>query len=103
VKLIFEDFKVKFETGLVLDKNGYLDFELKSCLIDFGNSYLYHDNVIVEFIMHEILYLGIVVIENSVYYLGDYVLSSMMGPILDEYLNHYSIDFGYPSLVKGQY
>jgi hypothetical protein len=71
VKLILENFKVNFDTGLVLDKNGYFDFELKSCIIDFGNSYFYHDNFIVEFLMHEIIYFGIVVIENSVFYLGD--------------------------------
>jgi hypothetical protein len=34
-------------------------------------SYLYHDNPIVGFFMHQFIYFGIVIIENASYFVGD--------------------------------
>jgi hypothetical protein len=89
VELIFEDFDIDFSTDLVLDENGYLDPVVYDCDIKFGTSYLYHDNKIVAFVMHQFVYFAIVIVENSVYFVGDYIFSNMMGPIMDKALNHY--------------
>ena len=89
VELIFEDFDIDFQTDLVLDENGYLDPVVYDCDIKFGKSYLYHDNKIVAFVMHQFVYFAIVIVENSVYFVGDYIFSNMMGPIMDQALNHY--------------
>jgi len=63
---------------------------------------LYHDNPIVAFFMHQFIYFGIVIIENSVYFVGQYIFTNMMGPVMDSFLNHYMFPFAFPSLVRGQ-
>lgn len=72
------------------------------CDIQFGDSYFYHDDQIIAFIMHQFIYFGIVVIENSTYFVGETIFSNMLGPVMDKYLNHYKYDFSFPSLVRGQ-
>ena len=101
--MIFKDFKFDFETDLVLDENGYLDPVVYTADINFGESYLYHDNPIVAFVMHQIVYFGIVIIENSVYFVGQYIFTNMMGPVMDEFLNHYMFEFSFPTMVRGQW
>lgn len=100
--MIFKDFKFDFETDLVLDEHGYLDPVVYSADIHFGESYLYHDNPITAFVMHQFIYFGIVIIENSVYFVGQYIFTNMMGPVMDSFLNHYMFPFAFPSMVRGQ-
>lgn len=102
MELIFEDFDFNFQTDLVLDENGYLDPVVYDCDIKFGNSYLYHDNKIVAFVMHQFVYFAIVIVENSVYFVGDYIFSNMMGPIIDKALNHYKTGIILKSPFQGQ-
>ena len=102
IQLIFKDFKIDFETDLVLDEHGYLDPVVYNADIHFGESYLYHDNPITEFVMHQFIYFGIVIIENSVYFVGQYIFTNMMGPVMDNFLNHYEFPFAFPSMVRGQ-
>ena len=102
IQLIFKDFKLDFETDLQLDEHGYLDPIVYSADIHFGESYLYHDNPITAFVMHQFIYFGIVIIENSVYFVGQYIFTNMMGPVMDSFLNHYMFPFAFPTLVRGQ-
>ena len=102
VELIFEDFDIDFTTDLILDENGYLDPVVYDCDIKFGKSYLYHDNKIVAFVMHQFVYFAIVIVENSVYFVGDYIFSNMMGPIMDKALNHYQTGVILRSPFPGQ-
>lgn len=102
VELIFEDFDVDFQIDLVLDEHGYLDPVVYDCDIKFGKSYLYHDNKIMAFAMHQFVYFAIVIVENSVYFVGDYIFSNMMGPIMDQALNHYSTAVVLQSPFAGQ-
>ena len=102
VELIFEDFDIDFQTDLILDENGYLDPVVYDCDIKFGKSYLYHDNKIVAFVMHQFVYFAIVIVENSVYFVGDYIFSNMMGPIMDKALNHYHTGVVLMSPFEGQ-
>lgn len=102
IQLVFKDFKFDFQAGLKLDENGYLDPIVYDCDISFGDSYLYHQNPILAFVMHQFVYFGIVIIENSVYFVGEYIFTNMMGPVLDTFLNHYQFPFYWPSYVRGQ-
>lgn len=85
-----------------MDEKGFLDPSVKSIDVHFGESYLYHNNPFTAFAMHQVLYLTIIVIENSVWWVGDYIFTEMMGPVMDRFLNHYEIGFKFPSLVPGQ-
>lgn len=97
-----KDFKFDFDADLRLDSYGYLDPVVYGCDIHFGDSYLYHDNPIIAFIMHQFLYFGLVIIENSVYFVGEYIFTNMLGPVMDGFLNHYQFPFAWPSMVRGQ-
>ena len=86
----------------MLDENGYLDPIIKDIDISFGKSYLYHDNKIVAFVMHQFIYFGIIIVENSAYFAGNILFSRFLGPMMDEALNHYSTSFFLDSPLNGQ-
>jgi len=52
IRLIIRDLDFDFNANLRLDDNGYLDPVIYDCDIKFGDSYLYHDNWMVAFVMH---------------------------------------------------
>jgi hypothetical protein len=101
VELKIEGFDIDFQTDLVLDENGYLDPIIKDIEISFGRSYLYHDNKIVAFVMHQFIYFGIIIVENSAYFAGNILFSRFLGPMMDEALNHYTTTFFLDSPLEG--
>ena len=101
VQLTFKDFTFDFNSGLKLDYNGYLDPVVYSCSVHFGNSYFYHDDKLLALLMHQVIYFGIIILENSVSMAGRYVFTEMLGPVMDEYLNHYRYEFKLDSLIRG--
>jgi hypothetical protein len=62
VELIIEDLDFDFQIDLYLDENGYLNPVFYNSDIVFGKSYLYHDNKIIAFVMHQFLYFGLKVV-----------------------------------------
>ena len=52
IKLVFNDFDFNFSTYLKRDSKGYLDFKVTAVQIKFGQSYLYHENWFIAFLMH---------------------------------------------------
>ena len=53
--------------------------------------------------MHQFVYYSIIMIENSTWFVGDYIFSNMLGPIMDNFLNHYRWGpFTIPSPFEGQ-
>jgi hypothetical protein len=64
---------------------------------------LYHDNQFVAIIMHQIVEFGLVIVENSVYFVGEYIFTNMAGPVLTTFLNDYKFPLtGIPSPFHGQ-
>jgi hypothetical protein len=51
--------------------------------------------------MSQFLELAKVIIVNSSYFLGDFMFSEMVEPIMDRYLNYYQYDFLMESPIKG--
>lgn len=100
VELIFKDFDVDFACDFKLDDKGYLDPIFYDVDIKFGESYLYHDNKIMAFVMHQFVFFGIVIVQNSVYFVGNIILSDIGGPIMDEFLNDYKMQISLPSPFK---
>lgn len=52
--------------------------------------------------MHQFVKFGMVIVENTVEFMGQYILSDMLGPVIDDYLNHYQFEFEMTSPVQGQ-
>jgi len=101
VELEFQDFDFDFNCDLALKPEGYLDPVVYAVDIKFGNSYFYHDNAIVSFVMHQFIEFAIVIIENSVYFVGQYIFNGMIGPILTEFLNNYQLNLNIPAYFPG--
>lgn len=101
IELVFKDFDIDFEVSLVLDEDGQLDPIVKSCSIDFGDSYFHHENNILRYAYHDMIKLALVVIENSSYFMGKYMFTELLGPVLDVYLRHYTIDLGVKNWFLG--
>lgn len=99
---MFKDFDINFQCELHVGGDGYLDPQFYDVSIRFGESKFHHDNWIVSFVMHQVIYYSIIVLENSVYFVGKWIFSSMLGPSLDRYLNHYKMPLYLPSPFKGQ-
>lgn len=101
VVLKYIDFNI--QTDLKMDKNGYLDPYIKQCMIDIGKSTVEYDSHVVEFIAHETLDLMLVIIEQSVEFIGEYVFTHTLGPLIDTYTNHYQFQFWWWSQWPGQW
>ena len=52
IKLQFVDFDLNTQFDLRLDDNGYLDLIVNDVNINFGDSFLYHENWFIEFWLH---------------------------------------------------
>ena len=52
--------------------------------------------------MYQTLELAKVVIQNGAFYVGDKLFSTTAGPMLDEYLQHYTFEFGHNNVLRGQ-
>ena len=103
VTLEFRDFDFDINCQLKCTDMGYLKPVVYSAKINFGESYLYHDNEFVSVIMHQIVEFGIVIVENSVYFVGDYIFTNMAGPVLTTFLNDYKLPLPtMPSPFHGQ-
>ena len=97
--IFIEDLDIDVGFDLALDDNGYLDPVVYDLKIDFGDSYIKHDNFYVEFLMYQLIELGKVIIQNSAWAFGDLMFSSVLGPMLDTYLVHYTHTFKHASWI----
>ena len=102
IELMFKDFDIDFQTELVLDTHGYLDPVVRDCHVKFGGSHFHHENKILAFVMHQVIYYSIIVLENSVYFVGKWIFSKMLGPAMDRWLNHYRLPVFLGSPFRGQ-
>lgn len=101
VELEFQNFDFDLNCDLALKPEGFLDPVVYGVDIKFGNSYFYHDNAIVSFVMHQFVEFAIVIIENSVYFVGQYIFNGMLGPVITEFLNNYKLDIIQPAYFPG--
>uniref|UniRef100_A0A7S3CRX8 Uncharacterized protein n=1 Tax=Strombidium rassoulzadegani TaxID=1082188 RepID=A0A7S3CRX8_9SPIT len=99
---MFLDFDIDMATDLKVNQKGFLDFHVYEVDIKFGESQFLHENPWVAFFMHQIIYYAIIVLENSVYFVGKQIFTSTLGPAVDRYLNHYKLPVHLPSPFLGQ-
>ena len=101
VKLIIDDFDMKFDTDLTLDDKGYIEPEVKNLAVSFGDTKVEHSNFIIGIIWFEIWQFAVVVIEQTIGFLGATIFSDMFGPVLDTLLNDYKMSFRLTSPFYG--
>ena len=93
VNLYIEDLELDIKTSLYLDSNGYLDPYVRDVSINFGKTKYTHDNPVLAFIGHQFVPVAISVVENGIRFLGGWILTDMLGPVIDNALNHYQHKF----------
>lgn len=98
----FKDFKLMLGFNFHLTPQHTLRPVVYDSNMKFGESFLHHDNVFCEIIFHQLIKFGLVVIQNSVYFAGDYIFSDMFEPILTSALNEYRQPFRLINPFNGQ-
>lgn len=78
----FKGFRIEAEVELKATEKGYIRPIVHDADLDFGDSYLYHEDEFLSFLGYTFIEFGIVCMENSVYFWGDYLWSRMLGPII---------------------
>lgn len=102
VELEFTDFDINFNTQLELFDDGFLKPVVYELEVKFGSTYVYHDNFILSFIMGQFIEFAIVVIENSTYFVGQYIFSSLLAPMLAKFTNGYQLPLTLYDMYPGQ-
>jgi len=85
-----------------LDKNGYIDPIVYNTYLGFGESFIHHEDPLTAFCLFQVVEFSFVMIRNSVFLIGQYIFTDMLGPVIDQFLNHYHFDFYIWSPFKGQ-
>jgi len=102
IRLVIQDFDISFNMDMKLDENGYIDPIVYQTKLTFGESFLHHENPFTAFCLWQIVDFSIVMIRNSVFLIGQYIFTDMLGPVIDTFLNHYHFDFYIWSPFMGQ-
>lgn len=98
----FRNFDFDFYTDFSLDQErGYLNPKIKQVKIDFGDSYFADENIFNSIVAHQTIFYMFKIIENSSYFIGEYIFGAMLGPIMNQALNHYSLNLELESPFPG--
>ena len=97
-----KDFDIDFQTDFSVTKQGYLMPKIYDATLAVGETYFYHDDWLIAFLMHQLVEITLVVMENSVYYLGTMFLNGVMEPVITHMLNKYTMDVPIENPFKGQ-
>ena len=74
-----------------------------SARLDWGDSYFYHDNWFFQAVLHETVEFCLIMLQNSVYFIGDIVFTRLGEPVMTKFLNEYKLPLkGIPSPFFGQ-
>lgn len=78
----FKDFVMKIVCNLKATEKGYIRPVVTESTLDFGYSYYYHEDEWLSFVAYTFIEFGIVCMENSVFYWGDFMWNRMLGPMI---------------------
>lgn len=85
-----------------LNDKGYVDPIIYYTKLNFGDSFLHHEDPFTAFCLFQIVDFSLIMIRNSVFLIGQYIFTDMLGPIINDFLNNYTFDFYIWSPFMGQ-
>ena len=94
---------LKFNCEFNATEQGYLVPIVNSVNLHWGSSAFYHTDWFWSLLLDTWLRYVLVIIENSIYFLGDYIFTDMMTHPLAELLNYYYIPITLPHIAPGQH
>lgn len=96
-------FVVDLNMDLFVQNQGYLRPKIYNARIDWGDSYFYHDNWFIQTLLHEVIIFTMIMLQNSVLFIGDIVFTRLGEPVMTKFLNDYKLPLkGIPSPFYGQ-
>lgn len=80
-----------FKSGLYVTDEGYLRPRVYNMFTKWGESNFYHDNAFIQAYMHQIIKFGFVMLENTIFFVGDTIFTRFGEPFLQRLLNDYRL------------
>ena len=71
--------------------NGFLRPIIWATDLKWGETKIYHENWFAMIMLDQWVKLTMVIIQNSMYFLGDYIMNGMLEPPLTQLANYYQI------------
>ena len=97
----FKNMDFKFNCEFNVSSNGYLHPIVYSTDLKWGSSKFYHTDWYWEFLLDTWTRYVLVIIENAIYFLGDYIFTNMLEYPLAALLNHYYLPVYLPEIAPG--
>lgn len=98
----FEDMVVKFNTEFETLPTGFLRPVIWATDLKWGESKIYHENWFAMIMLDQTVKLTMIVIQNSLYFLGDYIMNGMIEPPMTQLANYYQFPVHLPQAFNGQ-
>lgn len=89
IDLTIKGLDIDYSCYFKLDDQGYLDPVVFKVKVDMGDTDFQFENWFYQLFFRQFVEFGIVVLENSAWFTGEYLFSAILGPIMDTQLNHY--------------
>jgi len=97
--LSINNFKVDLTMTLGATKRGFIHPIFHHTAVDFGQTDFFFENGFTEFLVWQALEFSIVMIENSIWFLGDVVFTDMLEGLIDRYSHGYQKQFWMKSRI----
>lgn len=97
-----EDLMLKFNTELQTTEQGYLRPILWATDLSWGNTKFYHENWMLAVLFDQWINFTLIIVQNSIYFLGDAIMNGMLEPPLTQFMNDYQLPLTLNDFFKGQ-
>ena len=85
------NFEIDLNMDLFVTNKGYLRPKIYNARLDWGDSYFYHDNWFFQTLLHETVIFCMIMLQNSVLFIGDIVFTRLGEPVMTKFLNDYKL------------
>lgn len=102
IDIQFKDFDIDFKISFGLNEKGYLKPVVYGTNIKFGESSLTYDDWFIEFLLFHLMKFIELSVENSSFFLGEYIFTNLLEPVMDAALNNYHIPLRFNPIIPGQ-
>ena len=97
-----EDLNFDFNTEFETNEFGYLRPILYATNLQWGETAFYHENFLLAVIFDQWIRFTLIIIQNSLYFLGDQIMNGMIEPVMTDFLNNYQFPLHLNDFFKGQ-
>jgi hypothetical protein len=86
-----EDLDIDLIITLEINDAGYIHPVFHDVKFDLGGTYFNFENGFLEFLAWQIINFTFIMIENSLYFVGPFLLTDMAGPNIDKIMHNYQV------------